>query len=546
MGVYLNSAGPYTMYKSECSKPYFVDKSMIIKELLPLAEQGNNHVCITRPRRFGKTVMANMIGAFFGKRQDGRSLFSKLLIGKENAVMEHVNQYNVIYISFNEMPRMCKSYGEYIRRIETRLICDLRETYPECRISEDDAVWDALTQVFAASGEKFVFVLDEWDFIFHRDFITKEDRQDYISFLSNLLKDKPYVSLTYMTGILPISKYSSGSELNMFIEFSMVTQQRFSNYFGFTEAEVRELHQRYRNRTSPPLNVSMEGLRDWYNGYHTASGERVYNPRSVVAALGYNQLANYWTSSGPYDEIFYYIRNNIADVRNDLALMVAGEAVPAKVQEYAATSMNLQTKDEIFSAMVVYGFLSYEKGKVSIPNKELMDRFSDMVHKETSLGYINRLARESERMLAATLSGDTKTMAEILEYAHNTESPLLAYNSEAELSAVVNLVYLSARDSYDVEREEKGGVGYVDFIFYPKADRSADGIILELKVDHTPEEAISQIKEKNYMLRFLGKLGENAQYTGRVLGVGIGYDKEKKHHRCKVEVLRARIAEGMV
>lgn len=538
MGIYLNSVSPYTMYKSECSKPYFVDKSLIIRELLPLAEQGNNHVCITRPRRFGKTVMANMIGAFFGKGQDSRSIFSELLIGKEKEIMAHVNQYNVIYISLNEIPRVCRSYEQYIRRIETRLISDLQEAYPDCGISKEDAVWDALTQVFASSGEKFVFVLDEWDFIFHRDFISKEDRQDYISFLSNLLKDKPYVSLAYMTGILPIAKYSSGSELNMFIEFSMVTQQSFSDYFGFTEAEVSELYQRYQKETAPPLNISMEGLKIWYNGYHTASGERVYNPRSVVAALRYNQLANYWTSSGPYDEIFYYIRNNIADVRNDLALMVAGEAVPAKVQEYAATSMNLQTKDEIFSAMVVYGFLSYEKGKVSIPNKELMDRFSDMIQKEVSLGYINRLAKESERMLTATLSGDVETMAEILEYAHNTESPLLVYNSEAELSAVVNLVYLSARDYYDIQREDKGGVGYVDFIFYPKADRNADGIILELKVDHTPEEAIAQIKDKKYVLRFMGKLGEEPQYTGRVLGVGIGYDRDRKHHRCKIEILK--------
>lgn len=540
MGIYLNSVSPYTMYKSECSKPYFVDKSMLIKELLPLAEQGNNHVCITRPRRFGKTVMANMLGAFFGKGQDSGPLFSGLLIGRETEIMKHVNQYNVIYISFNELPRICRSYEQYIRRIETRLLCDLKEAYPDCRISQEDAVWDALTQVFAFYGEKFVFVLDEWDFIFHRDFITKKDRQDYISFLSNLLKDKPYVSLAYMTGILPIAKYSSGSELNMFLEFSMVNQQSFSDYFGFTEEEVHKLYQRYQNRTQPPLNISMEGLRSWYNGYHTASGERVYNPRSVVAALGCNQLANYWTSSGPYDEIFYYIRNNIADVRDDLALMIAGEAVPAKVQEYAATSMDLRTKDEIFSAMVVYGFLSYEKGRVSIPNKELMDRFSDMIHKEASLGYVNQLAKESERMLAATLAGDTQTMADILEYAHNTELPLLAYNSEAELSAVVNLVYLSARDYYDVQREDKGGVGYVDFIFYPKADRNADSIILELKVGHSPEEALSQIKDKKYMLRFMGKLGEVPGYTGRVLGVGIGYDKEKKHHRCKVEVLKEK------
>ena len=217
--------------------------------------------------------------------------------------------------------------------------------------------------------------------------------------------------------------------------------------------------------------------------------------------------------------------------------MAAGESVPVKIREYAATSQNLKTKEEIFSAMVVYGFLTCEKGRVSIPNKELMDKFADMLMKETSLGYVYNLAKESTKMLNATLHGDTETMCQILEKVHNTEIPLLSYNNETELTAVVNLVYLAARDRYRVEREDKAGIGYVDFIFYPEIDKSADAIILELKVNHTPEEAINQIKEKKYALKFEEKLGEKRKYTGRVLAVGIGYDKETKKHHCKVEVL---------
>ena len=209
----------------------------------------------------------------------------------------------------------------------------------------------------------------------------------------------------------------------------------------------------------------------------------MYNPRSVTASLSNNNLGNYWTSSGPYDEIFYYIEHNVDDVRKDLALMVSGEGISAKIQEYAATSMNLISRGEIFSAMVVYGFLSYENGKVSIPNKELMDKFTEMLQKEPSLGYVYRLATESERMLRATLAGDTNTMEEILELVHDTEVPILSYNHEIELAAIVNLVYLSARDFYRVEREDKAGKGYVDFIFYPEVDKNADAIILELKVE---------------------------------------------------------------
>ena len=158
----------------------------------------------------------------------------------------------------------------------------------------------------------------------------------------------------------------------------MATQERFADYFGFTETEVDKLFNRYTESTDTPA-ITREGLKLWYDGYHTASGKKIYNPRSVVVALSNNQLANYWTSSGPYDEIFFYIRKNIADVCSDLALMLAGESISAKVQEYAAASMNLQTKDEIFSAMVVYGFLNSENGKVFIPNKELMATISNVL-----------------------------------------------------------------------------------------------------------------------------------------------------------------------
>ena len=537
MGTYLNSITPYTLYKSESLSLYFVDKTLMLRELFPYVSAGNRHICITRPRRFGKTIMANMISSFFQKASDSSDVFDSLAISQVDDYRRYKNQYNVIRIDFSKMPRNCDSYTQYIERIEALLIEDVKEAYPQVKINEADAVGDILESVFVQCGEKFIFVLDEWDFIFHRDFINEIDKEKYVAFLSNLLKDRPYVVLSYMTGILPIAKYSSGSELNMFAEFTMVNSPMFGEYFGFTDDEVDDLYRRYIvecDRQHKEKSVTRKGLRDWYNGYYTKSGERVYNPRSVVFALQFNNLANYWTSSGPYDEIYYYIRNNISDVRDDLALMISGESVTAKIQEYAATSMNLSTRDEIYSAMVVYGFLSYLNGKVCIPNSELMEKFDELLVKNESLGYVYRLAKESEKMLKATLAGDTLTMERILEFAHNTEVPLLSYNHETELSAIVNLVYLAARDSYRVEREDKAGTGYVDFIFYPY-DTTADCIILELKVDHTPDEAIAQIIDKKYALKFMPKHAGQKIYTGRILAVGIGYWKESKKHSCKVE-----------
>lgn len=544
MGTFLNSSVALALYGSEVKNPYFVDKTMLLAELFPWVSQGNQHICITRPRRFGKTVMANMVGAFFSKGCDSGALFGALKISGQKGYREHLNQHNVVYIDFSKMPRNCDSYEQYIGRIERQLIRDLMKEYPDAGFEEDDAVWDAFKAVFEAyDSEKFLFILDEWDCIFHKDYITEDEKKSYISFLSNLLKDQAYVSLAYMTGILPIAKYSSGSELNMFAEYTMAGETKFSDAFGFTDAEVDRLYQRFLDRTAAP-QFTREDLREWYDGYQTKAGERLYNPRSIVLSLNNNNLGNYWTSSGPYDEIFYYVEHNVADVRKDLALMIAGEAVPAKIREYAATSMNLTTREEILSAMVVYGFLSCADGSVRIPNKELMDQFDEMISKEESLGCVYRLAKASEKMLAATLAGDVDTMAEILEYAHNTETPVLSYNSETELAAIVNLVYLAARDSYRVEREDKAGKGYVDFIFYPNR-RGDDGIILELKVDHAPEDAIRQIKERNYALRFKGRLAEAEQYTGRILAVGIGYSRADKAHRCRVEVISPIATSGI-
>ncbi|MBQ7920946.1 MAG: AAA family ATPase [Lachnospiraceae bacterium] len=474
MGVYLNSKKPYLLFQEDSSSTYFVDKTEILKELVPLVElkeniiekseenggKGHKYVCITRPRRFGKTVMANMISSYFGKGVDSSQVFGRLAVSGCDWYEKHLNKHNVIHIMFNEMPKNCKTYQQYIDRIEARLISDLVRTYPDAHIGKDDALWDAFNNIVEfVEEEKFIFILDEWDFIFHQDFATDEDKESYTKFLSILLKDQPYVELAYMTGILPIAKYSSGSELNMFYEYTMASEEKFSDSFGFTESETDGLYKKYLLNCSDP-KVTREGLRIWYDGYHTRSKERIYNPRSVVASLLNNNLGNYWTSSGPYDEIFYYIEKNVDDVRDGIALMVSGEPVPAKVQEYA----------------------------------------------------------------------------------HNTEVPLLSYSNEADLTAVVNLVYLAARDFYRIEREDKAGLGYVDFIFYPLKEGD-DCIILELKVDHTAEEAIQQIKDKKYALKFQGKMGDRQQYTGRILGVGIAYSKEDKKHSCKIEELREQINE---
>jgi len=464
MGMFLNSRTPYEAYRRAALAKYFVDKSELLAELIPALGMPERFFCITRPRRFGKSIMANMVGAFFGKAAEANEVFEKLKIASKEVSRKlndagcgdyknYLNQYHVVYIDFSVEPRDCNSYRQYIDRIQDGLNRDLAEAYPEYGIDSSCASWDILAAIFQKTGDKFIFVIDEWDALFHLSYVTEEEKQSYLRFLRSLLKGQVYVELAYMTGILPIAKYSDGSEINMFLEYNMATSERFSEYFGFLASEVDEIFAVYQ-KTVRNVKISREDLTGWYDGYHTAAGGRIYNPRSIVCALTDNQLRNYWTSSGTYDSIFGYIKDNVDDMQEDLALLFAGEAISADIQEYAATSMQLSTKDEIYSAatsmqlstkyeiysaMVVYGLLTYDDGCVSIPNRELMESYAAM--------------------------------------------------------------------------------------------------ILELKVDSTPEAAIQQIKDKKYSFRFSGKIGEKPKYTGRILAVGISYGKKTKEHVCKVEEL---------
>ncbi len=535
MSIYINSAEPYARYNDLKNSKWFVDKSKLIDEISGQIGSEHNYICITRPRRFGKTYAANMLAAYYGKNEnkDSHTIFDDLLVARTAGYETNINKYNVVFIDFSKCDDECSSYEDYIRNIKAILKDDLRVLFPDVDYRDGSDVVEDFKRVFNETEQRFIFVLDEWDAVFHMSFIKDIEKQKYLLFLRNLLKDQAYVALAYMTGILPIAKYSSGSELNMFLEYTMAGESKYGEYFGFLEVEVDGLYTTFLSNEISP-SITKNDLAVWYDGYRTMDGKKIYNPRSITAALTNNNLGNYWTSSGPYDEIFFYIKNNISDVKDDIAAMVSGEKVRCEAKEYAATSMNLKTRDEILSAMVVYGFLSYEEGYVRIPNQELMRQFEDMLVKESDLGYVYRLAKESNRMLEATLNFDSKTMAEILEYAHDTESPILDYNSEIELSSIVNLVYLSARDEYDIRREDKSGKGFVDFVFYPKTQQKKPGIILELKVDESPEYALNQIKEKNYIMAFKGRLAEG-NVVDKVILAGINYDRKSKKHSCVVE-----------
>ena len=541
MGKILNSEGQLQLFRGRYEGSYFVDKSEILIKLNKvIGKVDEQYICITRPRRFGKTVMTNLISSYYAKGLNSSPIFDTLRIAEKTDYRQHLNQHNVISLYMAEQPRICTDVDGYLAYHEKKILKDLKRGFPDVELDLDMELWDALEEIFYETGERFIFILDEWDSFFHNDFYTEAGAKKYLNFLKNMLKDKPYVELVYMTGVLPIKKYSSGSELNMFDEFYFPTDTIYDTFFGFTEEEVVELCKRNEDCGG---TIQYEQLAEWYNGYYTSKGKRLYNPRSINKALSQNTVKDYWTETGPGTEILELVKNNVDAVKEDLLKMVSGEKISLSLDDFTTDFHKIHTKEDIYSVMMIYGFLSYYNGYVKIPNKELMKKYQKVL-KDNSMGYIAKLAQNSNVMLEATLSGDTDKMEEILEYVHNTEFPILQYNDENSLSCIVNLIYLNARDKYRIEREDKAGKGFADFIFYP-LNSSDTAIILELKKDDTPEHAIEQIMNRKYYTRFLAYEDGKMDYKQDVLVVGMAYHATNGTHRCVVKRLN-ELLEKMV
>ena len=395
MGIFLNSAAPYSLYESEVKKPYFVDKSLMLEELFLPAETGNSHICITRPRRFGKTVMANMVSAFFSHGVDSTEIFSKLKIAESTGYKKHLNTHDVIRIDFSRMPRNCNSYDQYIERIERILIQDLMEAYPKADIQEEDAVWDSLDLVYERYGcQRFIFVFDEWDCIF-REFKNDEEAQEkYLDFLRDLIKDKSYIHLAYMTGILPIKKYGTHSALNMFDEFSMIDPGPLASYVGFTESEVEKLCGEYQ--------MDIDEIRNWYDGYSFEEVPSVYSPKSVISCMRLGRLGNYWNQTETFEALQLYIDMNFEGLRDDILSMLAGEEVPVNTGSFTNDMATFRTEDDVLTLLIHLGYLAYDdKTKtVKIPNSEIRAEYVNTVS-VSDWGSVSKALKDSADTLNA-------------------------------------------------------------------------------------------------------------------------------------------------
>ena len=198
-----------------------------------------------------------------------------------------------------------------------------------------------------------------------------------------------------MTCVLPIKKYSSGSALNMFDEYTFLKDRIYDEYFGFTEDETLELC----NKNG---KLRFEEVEAWYNGYLTATGIKIYNPRSVVKALVNNHCESYWTNTGAMDEVTEYLKYNVLDIRDDVIAMVSGEEIDIIIdEEYRAGQGAPRNKEEIYSAMIVLGFLSYYAFIVELKKDEDPEVAINQIKEKE---YVEKFKKENNHRLSLAVA----------------------------------------------------------------------------------------------------------------------------------------------
>lgn len=520
MGVYLNPGNKAFMMA--VNDDIYVDKTELITLTNHQVGKQKRYICISRPRRFGKSMAAYMLAAYYGKNCDSSDLFAPYKIAKTEDYRKYLNQYNVILLNIQNFLSITEySVNAMITYLQKEVIDELTKAFPEKMPDGETNLGVALDKLFSETEESFIFIIDEWDCILRDKQYSADDQKKYLDFLRNLLKDKVYVSLAYMTGILPIKKYGTHSALNMFAEYSMTSPRNFAEFIGFTEEEVKNLCNKY--------SVDYETMKKWYDGYSFPEEAHVYNPKSVVDSILYRQFESYWTQTETYEALKIYIDLNYDGLKDSIVKMLAGEWISIDYKTFQNDMTTFQSKDDVLTLLVHLGYLAYhhDNHKVSIPNTEIRGEFVRAI-KGCKWNDVIDALEQSDRLLSATWNKDSETVANILDAVHSENTSILTYNDENSLSCVISLAYYNAMKEYSKIRELPTGKGFADIVYLPKKHSDKPAMIVELKYDKSAEGAITQIKDKKYV--------ENLkEYHGNLLLVGINYEKESKKHTCVIE-----------
>ena len=519
MGIYINigNAGFQSARNGE-----YVDKSGLIAAVNSTLFTERRFSCVTRCRRFGKSMAAKMLYAYYDHSCNSRILFADLGIAHDPTFEKHLNKYPAIYLDITDFVSRYKSV-DIVDKINAAVLTDVSKAYPDVSVAQDDDLMDYLLRVSESTQQQFVFIIDEWDAIC-REFAPGTKAMDaYVSWLRRMFKSQLAMRVfacAYMTGILPVKKYKTESALNNFIEYSMVAPRNMASYFGFTKDEVRTLAENH--------NMDFDLLVKWYDGYQIGNEPSMFNPNSVIQAIDSNWCESYWGKTGSYDAVAHYIKMNYEGLKDNVIQMLAGGRCKVNPTKFQNDMSVIESKDDVLTVLIHLGYLSYDRNKSEcyIPNKEVAGEMVNAIEDNNWAPVVKALER-SEELLQATLDGDEETVARGIDAVHDESTSILSYNNENSLACVLSLAYYYAKNNYVIHREYASGKGFADIVLIPRKNVDSPAIVIELKVNKDAETAISQIRRKDYPAKL-------REYSDRLLLVGISYDKKQKTHQCNI------------
>lgn len=522
MGSYLNPGNK--KFVMDTNAKIYVDKTGLIEYCNDVINTSQRYICVSRPRRFGKSVTANMLAAYYSRSCDSGMMFSQFQIAGTKSFPEHLNQYHVIFLNMQEFLSESSSMSDMLQLIRKSVLWDLLEEYPDIRYFDSENLTRTMQDIYKNTGISFVIIIDEWDCVFREYKVDANSQKIYLDFLRDFLKDKVYIALGYMTGILPIKKYGSHSALNMFDEFSMIFPGPLAKYMGFTESEVRKLCSAY--------HMDFEDVKRWYDGYNMRNGESIYNPRSVVNAMQFGICDTYWNQTETFEALRIYIDMNFDGLKDNIIEMMGGKRIPVNTGSFTNDMTTFHVKDDVLTLLVHLGYLSYDytEKQVYIPNWEVLNEYANAV-RVSDWGQVSKALAASRTTLEAIWRQDEQKVAAAIQEAH-FETSHLQYNDENALSYTVSIALYTARDFYTIHREQPSGKGFADMVFIPRKNHpEKPALIIELKWDKNAQGAIEQIRKKNYCQCL-------EEYQGNLLLVGINYDRLSRIHQCIIEKYR--------
>lgn len=525
MGKYVNPGNEAFQRVVRTGK--YVDKSGMIEFTNNIIHDFRPLICFSRPRRFGKSIAAHMLTAYYSKGCDSREIFSGLKIAGLPTFENELNQNTVIYLDMQEFRSIARSdhnIAEVVSYMQIEIISELREVFPNILNENENVLPRALGEIYTRTGEQFIVIIDEWDCLFREDKENEAIQTEYVNFLRGMFKGgsaDAFIKLAYITGILPIKKYGTQSALNNFDEFTMVEPFSLAEYVGFTEGEVKALCERYK--------MDFEECKRWYDGYSFDDVHSVYSPNSVINAVTKRKFGSYWTKTETYESLRFYIDTNFDEVRTAIIAMLSGEMIEIDPETFQNDMVNIHNRDDVLTLLVHLGYLAYNGNEKSvyIPNEEVRAEFIRAT-KNSSREELSRVIKNSDALLKATLRMDGEEVAQRIEMAHQYYANAKFYNNEQALRMVIMLAYVSRVDDYCDFQELPSGKGYADILFFPKKKSRKPALLIELKWNHSSGGAIEQIKENGYCDAISG-------YGGDILLVGINYDEKEKVHTCQIE-----------